>query len=153
MVEFTEQMFADSPLTVLRAIAKEVGVVGRWDMNKPQLVNAIVYASNQKQLSEVGVISPQSESKDEYIDNAQIGEIVAFQYTFRREGILVKKMVAGKIAHIYADPLTFKVVTKKGSTYNLTRKQIEWVKTGSRWPKGIYEKMKGDAVAVDETQC
>jgi len=152
MVEFTQAMFEDSSVKVLRTIAKELSIVGRWDMDKEHLVEAIVYASNQKQLFEVGKIIPQSENKDEYIDNAQVGAIVAFECSFKLNGIMVKKMISGKIVHVYEDPLSFKVVTRKGSTYNLTRKHIEWVKTGNRWPKGIYEKMKGDAVVIDEVK-
>ena len=41
------------------------------------------------------------------------------------------------------------VVTKNGSRYIVKTENISWVKTGSRWPSGIYNALKSN-IGKDE---
>jgi len=75
-----------------------------------------------------------SKSKDDYIRNLEIDALVAF----RNEG----KMLSAKVVSIQQEQV--KVETKNGSIYNIQKADIAWVKTGGRWPSGIYNALKGN---------
>lgn len=61
----------------LLIIAKEYQIVGRHDMKKQQLIDAIVEV--EKALNET-TASTVSKSRDDYIKNLKSGDIVAFQF-------------------------------------------------------------------------
>lgn len=144
----------------LLVIAKELQIVGRHDMRKEQLVEAIVKASKLS-TSVVEITSRQHDvehdlitentkrvwgdekceivnlpkQKSQYIDNAKIGMIVAFK-------VNETKVLSGMIEEIHKTD--FLVKTKNGVRFTVRKKNILWVKT-KRWPKGIYLALKGEA--------
>lgn len=61
----------------LLIIAKEYQIVGRHDMKKQQLVDAIV--KFKKSLNET-VVNTVSKSHDDYVKNLKSGDMVAFQF-------------------------------------------------------------------------
>ncbi len=77
---------------------------------------------------------PISKSKDEYISNAHVGVIIAFK-------INEEKALSGKVEEIHENK--FVVRTKNGIRFSVLKDNIIWVKTGNRWPKGVYMLLKG----------
>lgn len=71
-----------------------------------------------------------------YIDNMQLGNVVAF--TISKDGS--QTMLSGRVRHITNDVVT--VQTKNGSIFYPRKDQIVWVRTGTRWPLGIYNALK-----------
>lgn len=67
----------------------------------------------------------------EYIENAEVGTIVAF-----RVGDKVK---SAKIINRSSTRRKLKLETAYGRIYVVDYDDIIWVKTSSRWPRGVYE--------------
>lgn len=108
----------------LLEIAKYENIVGRWDLRKDQLIDAILQASES------------SNDKSRYIRTAKVGTIIAFDLP---DG-------STKSAAIISRDDDQNIViaeTKYGAKYEVPFNNIIWVRTGSRWPKGIYKKLKG----------
>lgn len=171
----------------LLEIAKDLNVIGRHDMKKEQLMDAILAAQPKEQAMPTAIIieskmvvvevpvdkqSKQqanvehdlaqggkeewdwlptvacdvaiSKPKDNYIDSAKIGTIIAFK-------INDTKVISGMIEEVVSEGKEFKVRTKNGVKFMVKRKNIVWVKTGDRWPKGVYLALKGEA--ADENRA
>lgn len=67
----------------------------------------------------------------EYIENAEVGTIVAF-----RVGDKVK---SAKIINRSSARRKLKLETAYGRIYVVDYDDVIWVKTSSRWPRGVYE--------------
>ena len=125
----------------LRAKAKELNIVGRWDMNKQELISAIEKALNEDSTNENTEINPEGSGEvangtQEYIDRIEMGTIVAFEINNQTiSGKFVCKLQSGKLV----------VETKKGSRYKICKESIIWVKTGTRWPRWVLNKLKNDS--------
>ena len=152
----------------LRAIATELEIVGRWDMTKPQLVEAILGAKNVKVNEQENVVNESSQSaKDEhevdnhelrgveveckvenesisinmeqkmtYIENISIGTIVAFRLPNGR-------VKSAKVMKKSTKNRKLKLETDYGAEYIVSYEDIIWVRTGKRWPRGVYKLLKG----------
>ena len=108
-------------------MAKELNIIGRHSMRKQQLVEAIEALVLKKGDDNL-------KQKDEYIENARIGTIVAFK-------VNESKTISGKIEEIHKND--FVVETKNGVKFTVRKRNVIWVKTGDRWPKGVFEALKG----------
>lgn len=73
--------------------------------------------------------------KFEYLKNTPIGTLVAFN--------ILDSMKSGKIINRSINDRKLKVETKYNEEYIIDFEDVTWVKTGSRWPKGIYKLLKG----------
>ena len=71
-------------------------------------------------------------TKKEYIENLCVGNIVAF----KRENL----MFSGKV--IARDSGQAVIQTPNNSIFYVFEKDIVWIKTGIRWPAGIYNALK-----------
>lgn len=92
----------------------------------------------------------ESKSKDEYIINAEEGTIVAFRLNFEsKQGIKLTKVISGKILDNNEEEELYVVETRNGLKYGVPYISVIWVKTGDRWPKGVYEEMKQGSVEID----
>lgn len=147
----------------LLVIAKELDIKGRHEMRKENLIEAIVAKQAEmepKQSEEVdvemelavGSVSEWHDSellidscdngtkkipkpKVEYIDNAKVGTIIAFK-------VNEEKIISGMIEEVHRTE--FVVKTKNGVRFTVRRKNVVWVKTGPRWPRGVYLALKGE---------
>lgn len=158
----------------LRAIATELEITGRWNMTKPQLIDAILRAKSAEvsKQEEVVDVNPQSandeckvdnqecenveaenkvenesanvkvnmEQKMSYIENINIGTIVAFRLS---NG----KVKSAKVARKSTKNRKLKLETDYGAEYIVSYEDIIWVRTGKRWPRGVYKLLKGQVDA------
>lgn len=152
---------------VLRERAKELNIPGRWDMTKDELIEAILGAREAETSNETvsakdeckvdnqnGVEVEAKDEKDSanaesqvdmeqkmpYIENVEIGTILAFRLS---NG----KVKSAKVIKKSTKNRKLKVETSYGATYIIAYEDVVWVRTGKRWPRGIYKLLKG---TVDE---
>ena len=134
----------------LREIAKGLKIQGRWDMTKEELITNIMAASENGK-SDVDGINGQStidecktedqihinmEQKMRYIENVELGTIVAFRLANGR-------VKSAKVVKKSTKSRKLKLETNYNAEYIVSYDDIIWVRTGKRWPKGVYELLKG----------
>lgn len=154
----------------LRVIATELSITGRWDMTKEQLIEAILRAKSAEVGEQNDVVEeiPQSandeckvdnhecesveaedkvenesasvkvnmEQKMSYIENIDIGTIVAFRLS---NG----KVKSAKVTRKSTKNRKLKLETDYGAEYIISYEDVVWVRTGKRWPRGVYKLLKG----------
>lgn len=134
----------------LREIAKGLKIQGRWDMTKEELITNIMAASENGK-SDVDEINDQNitdecksddqvhinmEQKMRYIENVELGTIVAFRLANGR-------VKSAKVVKKSTKSRKLKLETNYNAEYIVSYDDIIWVRTGKRWPKGVYELLKG----------
>lgn len=156
----------------LRVIATELNITGRWEMNKEQLIDAILGANNaedskredvanenlqsakdeckvdnhenveaeNKVENESASIKVNMEQKMHYIENIDIGTIVAFRLSSG-------KVKSAKVIRKSTKNRKLKLETDYGAEYIVSYEDIIWVRTGKRWPRGVYKLLKGQVDA------
>ncbi len=149
----------------LREQAKTLNIAGRWEMSKEQLIDAILGAEVAKVSEKVNNKSAKDECKIDnqkandvevenknenestnidvdmvakmpYIENAEIGALVAFRLS---NG----KVKSAKIAKKSSAKRKLKLETEYGATYIVSYDDVVWIRTGNRWPRGVYKLLKG----------
>lgn len=149
----------------LRELAKERNISGRWEMTKCELVDAILEAeelsitkkpNKKKSAKDENKVDNQTnnieaEDKDEkksanveidmtqkmsYIENIEIGTLVAFRLS-------TGKVKSAKVMRKSTKNRKLKLETDYGAEYIVSFDDIVWVRTGKRWPKGVYRLLKG----------
>lgn len=126
----------------LRAIAKELDIKGRGHMTKEQLVQAIASATGGEAAEALNDVSSGS-NKMKYVENAEVGTIVAFKLPDGR-------VKSAKIERRSTSRRKLKLVTQYGAEFVVSYEDIIWVRTTKRWPKGVYNLLKGK-VAENES--
>lgn len=159
----------------LRKVATELQIVGRWEMNKEQLIDAILRANSAKNSEQKIVANENLQSaKDEdkidnhnatnenvevedksenesanvinleqkltYVKNVDIGTIIAFRLS---NG----KAKSAKVTRKSTKNRKLKVETDYGAEYIISFDDVIWVRTGKRWPRGVYKLLKGQVDA------
>lgn len=134
----------------LREIAKGLKIQGRWDMTKEELITNIMAASENGK-SDVDENNDQNitdecksddqvhinmEQKMRYIENVELGTIVAFRLANGR-------VKSAKVVKKSTKSRKLKLETNYNAEYIVSYDDIIWVRTGKRWPKGVYELLKG----------
>lgn len=115
------------------------------------------YLLNAKEQAEAYLIDEQNKpggkTKGDYIENAEEGLIVAFRLNFEaKSGLKLTKVISGKIVENNKEDGIYIVETRNGLKYGVPYPSVVWVKTGGRWPKGVYNEMKQGSVVVNEKQ-
>ena len=168
----------------LRGLAKGLNISGRWDMTKPELVEAILRAENAEvsetnnfsvvqdtdtsakdeckvdnqsgsiksveaeakvENESAGARSIDMEQKMHYIENIEIGTIVAFKLSSG-------KVKSAKVVKKSTKNRKLKLETDYGAEYIVPYENIVWVRTGKRWPKGVYNLLKGTVCSDEKIQ-
>ena len=75
-----------------------------------------------------------------YIENIEIGTLVAFRLSNGR-------VKSAKVTRKSTKNRKLKLETDYGAEYIVSYDDIVWVRTGKRWPRGVYKLLKG---LVDE---
>lgn len=85
------------------------------------------------------------EQKMPYIEGAVVGTIVAFR-------LPNGKVKSAKIIKKSTKRRQFMLETDYGAQYITPYEDVIWVRTGKRWPRGVYKLLKG-LVDVDEAKA
>lgn len=152
----------------LRKVATDLQIVGRWEMTKEQLIEAILRAESAKNGNSENAANTNLQSaKDEdkvdnhdtksveveskienesanvnkeqkmsYIENVDIGTIIAFRLSSG-------KVKSAKVTRKSTKNRKLKVETDYGAEYIVSYDDVIWVRTGKRWPRGVYKLLKG----------
>lgn len=92
-----------------------------------------------------------AKTKGDYVREAEEGVIVVFRLYFEaKSGLKLTKVISGKVIENDKEDEAYVVETKNGLTYIVPYDTVIWVKTGSRFPRGVYEEMKKGSVVVDQ---
>lgn len=138
-------------------VAKDLGVKrykGKSMLSKKELIDSICKAmeSNddvadaQKAINEAGEyvknevkneIVVDRKIKDERILSAPIGTLIAFREPE------TGKLNTAKLTNRNKTKKLIKCETQYGKEFLISFSDIVWTKTGSRWPKSIYNELKG----------
>ena len=138
----------------LRERAKELNISGRWDMTKAQLIEAITRAESTevepteatenvggitrvKSATEEIVNDNNEGNRTKYIENVTIGTIVAYKVsdTKAKSAKVIKKSTSDR---------KLLVESSYGAQSTISFDDVIWVKTGKRWPKGVYQMLRGE---------
>lgn len=122
----------------LRLLAKEHEVPGRGKMTKDQLAEALANVlqeddEDHKTDNEVVVHAPRTE----YIKSAEKGTIMAFRLP---DG----KVKSAKMIERSLKREKLKMETAYGRQFIISFSDVIWVKSGNRWPKGVFNLLKGN---------
>lgn len=141
----------------LREIAKEVGIKNVKKYKKDALIDLIIEATSvdepaEEQVEEVVPTDTYKEEPDadveeiteeeraarklKYVEEAPIGTLVAFKPE-------VGKVKSAKIIKKSTKNRRLKVETAYGATFIVPYEDVIWVRSGSRWPRGVYNMLKG----------
>lgn len=139
--------------TEVAKVAKYLGVKrykGKSMLSKEELIDGICKALEskddaadaQKAISEAGEqvkkeIVIDREAKDERILSAPIGTLIAFREPE------TGKLNTAKLTNRNKTKKLIKCETQYGKEFLISFSDIVWTKTGSRWPKSIYNELKG----------
>ena len=154
----------------LMRMATTLGIKGSWDMKKADVIEAILRAESAK-VSEQAVEANSVVNNDQsakvnvkvddhgndveavdkvenetasidmsqklpYIESAEIGTTVAFR-------LANGKVKSARIIKKSTKNRRFMLETSYGAQYIVSYDDIVWVRTGKRWPRGVYRLLKG----------
>lgn len=97
-----------------------------------EIVNESTSEKSEMKVDEVII----SQSRAKYVESATVGTLVAFRLSNGR-------VKSAKIVKKSTSKRKFMVETKYGAQFIVSYDDVIWVKTGTRWPKGVYNLMKG----------
>lgn len=118
----------------LRKLATSNSIKNCKKYRKVELVD-LIYETLKAQADEE-VSDEREDKKKHYIDNLEVGTLVAFN-------LPNGKTKSAKIARIASKVKKVKVQTDYGAEFIVPYDNIIWVKTGKRWPRGVYNALKG----------
>lgn len=133
-----EELMKKNRKELLR-IAKDFDVVGRWDMKKEDLILNVSYCvAHEQDSNKKKEIIEKYFPKYHRLTIAELGTLVAFK-------ISENKAIAAKIIYKENSKGLLKVETEYGAVFRISFYDVIWVKTGKRWPRKVYELLKGIA--------
>ena len=116
--------------------------------NTTEVIDTSTTTANSEEDYAVQIGAESKRSQADYINNIDIGMIIAFK-------VSPDKAISAKVEDIDYDTekegpdsrtlTTVYCRTKNGIEYKVPRKAIIWVKTGTRWPRGIFLQLKRGA--------
>lgn len=139
----------------LRERAKELGITGRWEMTKKQLIDEV-----EKVTSDVTDLNESEEKKDsqvpsemsigeikeydkdrrmKFVENVSIGSIVAFR-------CFSGSVKSAKVIEKNEEKRKLILETSYGRIFEVNYEDVLWVRMGSRWPKGIIALLKANII-------
>ena len=168
MSKYSREQLAGMKVAELKSICKENGIKhynGKNRYTKQQMIDAIVAFSEEdeeqqvkepekklednKKAKESKEVKESKENKEEvkstedaerkrkaYVENIALGTIVAFRTP---DGKVKSAMVVNKSSKYRK----LKLETKYGAVYVVKYEDVIWVKTGKRFPRGVYNLLKG----------
>lgn len=152
----------------VRQVAKELRIRKWSKMSKAEMIDEIIKASiaeshlddrentNKEKVNNMvdGTKCPQNATESEndgakevklqYFKNIEKGTIVAFKVNVFGN----VKVKSAAVENVSQKRQMLKLKTKYGREFVIPFSDVIWVRTNNRWPKGVYELLKG--VSVDD---
>lgn len=100
-----------------------------------------------KKLNEKKILTDEERAakKQKYVDDAQPGVLVAFKTdTGKVKSAMIMKRSTSK--------RRFLLETKYGAKYKVSFDDVLWVRTNKRWPKGIFQLLRGNSTETTEEE-
>lgn len=130
---------------IQKVASKEFGIKGAYDMRKGECIDRILEYQKEFQKAErKAKEAEKAESKEAYLEGAPLGTLVAFKVpdtAIVRAG--EKKVKSAKIVGRNVSKKKLRLQTEYDAFYIVPFENVLWVKTGSRWPRSIYNLLKG----------
>lgn len=134
---------------VQKVASREFGIKGAYDMRKGECIDRILEYQREFQKAEREAErqireAEKAESKESYLEGAPLGTLVAFKVpdtAIVRPG--EKKVKSAKIVGRNVSKKKLRLQTEYDAFYIVPFENVLWVKTGSRWPRSIYNLLKG----------
>lgn len=102
-------------------IARKYDIKGRSSMRKADLIEKILEVEKEA-------------NKAKYIGKAVVGTLIAFT-------LPTGKALSGMVIQLCDE--AFEVETKNGRRFFVKHDNVMWVKTNGRWPRQVYNALKG----------
>jgi len=145
----TREQLENMKVTELRAMCKENNIpysVHDHKFTKSELVGILFADLNNEPTKEEApeeLVDDQElyykqEKHSEYIESVQVGMLVAF-----KDDTLNKGINTAKVLRKSSKNHRLKVETQYGKEYIISYDDVLWVRTNNRWPKWIYNMLKG----------
>lgn len=147
MEPYTKECLESYTVADLRKIAKNFHIVGRWEMNKSQLIIKILLVQEEREAEKKQSENEETEETFEnekvmqddsnndhskYLANIEVGRLVAFND--HNMGIVR----TARVVNISQKRQQLKVIDIYGSVEVISFEQVAWVKTGKRWPRRLF---------------
>ena len=140
----TRQELTNKTVAELTDICKENGLTyykGKKKLTKAEMVEKIL-VSNDIQEDILKTIQESAEEttrsdKSSYVETVQLGTLVAFREPE------TGKLNTAKVVAKNSKNRMLKLITQYDAEFIVSYDSIAWVKTGARWPRGIYNELKG----------
>ena len=134
---------------IQKVASREFGIKGAYDMKKGECIDRILEHQRESQKAEREAEkkvkeAEKTESKEAYLEGAPLGTLVAFKVpdaAIVRPG--EKKVKSAKIVGRNISKKKLRLQTEYDAFYIVPFENVLWVKTGSRWPRSIYNLLKG----------
>lgn len=135
----SEQELRKLKVAELDQICKDYGLPrykGKTHLNKAEMIQNIIWYEAEK-VEETEEVLAKDSSKQRYIENAEVGSIVAFNDKRGRTR-------SGKIVKNDSEKKMFDIEIKSGRIFYVLYNEILWVTTedNKRWPKDILRLLK-----------
>lgn len=126
----------------LRKMATRMGLKGNHKLHKADLIEQMLEKQGTAEEpqraagSSADEAEKKAEAKLELIDSVSLGQLVAFRLPNGKvkSAKMIKRQSKGK---------KLLVETAYGQQHTISYSDVLWVRTGERWPKGVYELLKG----------
>lgn len=114
------------------------------EQTKPEVKESKLL-SEVKKLKEKKILTDEEREakKKKYVEDAQVGVLVAFKTdTGKVKSAMIMKRSTSK--------RRFLVETKYGAKFKISFDDVLWVRTNKRWPKGIFNLLRGEQPQTEE---
>lgn len=106
------------------------------DWQQPETENEVTTEDAEVEAEEILTPEQKAERRKSYVENVQIGTLVAFRS-------ITGKVKSAKVVKRSSKNRRLKVETKYGAEFVIPYDDVIWVRTNKRWPKGVYQLLKG----------
>ena len=139
----------------LQSKCKELGLQvykGKSSLKKQELIDELEakeedaskrFTKALKEMSEEISEDNKQQAKMEYVERAEIGALVAFKLP---DG----KVKSAKVINRSSSKRKLKLETQYGAQFIISYEDVLWVRTGPRWPHGVYLLLKGKVNANED---
>lgn len=121
---------------ILGAEVTETGANELSAKDEGKIDNQDVEVEAKEEKESASVEKTRDSQKMQYVEQIEIGTIVAFR-------LASGKVKSAKVVKKSTKNRKLKLETEYGAVYIASFDDVIWVRTGKRWPRGVYNLLKG----------